>query len=121
MCFNLMCFTGRLPVFKLIPEKPIIVLRGGTGQIICETEGVSVSKLQWKKVLSSSVEQSVLDNMVTNVQGKANNLVKAILTITNAQPQDSGTYKCVLTAYGKQAHKLTGVRVDGKSVTTHHV
>ena len=118
-----MCFTGDLPdYFELIPEKAIIVLRGGTGQIICATEGVSVSKLQWKKVLSSSVEQSVPNNMVTDVQDKANNLVKAILTITNAQPgQDNGTYKCVLTAYGKQADKQIRLRVDGKSVTTHHV
>ena len=123
MCFNLMCFTGDLPdYFELIPEQPIIVLRGGTAQIICATEGVPVSKLQWKKVSSSSVEQSVPNNMVTDVQDKANNLVKAILTITNAQPgQDNGTYKCVLTAYGKQADKRIRVRVDGKSVTTYHV
>ena len=121
MCFNLMCFTGRLPDIKLIPEKPIIVLRGGTGQIICEAEGVSFSKLQWRKVLPSSVEQSVPDNMVTNVEDKADNLVKAILRITNAQPQDKGFYKCILTAFGKQAHRLTGVRVDGKYVTSHHV
>ena len=122
MCFNLMCFTGQPPDFKLIPEKSIIVLRGGTGQIICEADGVAVSKLQWKKVLPSSVEQSVPDNMVTNVDDKANNLVKAILRITDAQPgQDNGTYKCVLTAFGKQYRKLISVRVDGKSVTTHHV
>lgn len=118
MCCNLMCFTGQLPDhFKLVPEKPIIVLQGGTGQILCEAEGVSVSKLQWKrKTTSSGIEQSVPDNMVTNVVDQAENLVKAILKITNAQPQDTGEYKCLLTAYGKQDRKLTSVRVDGKFV-----
>lgn len=122
MSFNLMCFTGQLPDhFKLIPEKPIILLRGGTGEITCEAEGVSVSKLQWKKVLSQSVEQSVPDSKVTNVVDNANNLVKAILKFTNAQPQDTGDYKCALTAFGKQGRKLTSVRVDGKFMTTHYV
>lgn len=117
MCFNLMCSTGSLPShFILIPEKPIIVLQGGTGQIICETEGVSVSKLQWKKVLSPSVEQSVPENMVVNIKDNANNFVQAILKVTNAQPQDTGEYKCLLTAYGKTARKLTRIRVDGKLV-----
>ena len=105
--------------FKLIPEKPIIILQGGTGQIICEAEGVSVTKLQWKKVLPPSVEQPVPDSMVTNVIDNANNLVKAILRITNAQSQDTGDYKCALTAYGKATRKLTSIRVDGKFVTAH--
>ena len=90
------------------------MLRGGKGQIICEAEGVSVTKLQWKKVLSSSVEQAVPDSMVNDVVDNANNLIKAILKITNAQPQDTGDYKCALTAYGKSARKLTSIRVDGK-------
>ena len=117
MCFNLMCSTGSLPRhFKLIPEKPIIVLQGGTGQIICEATGTSVSKLQWKKVLSPSVEQSVPGNMVVDIKDEGNNLVKAILKVTNAQAQDTGEYKCLLTAHGKTARKLTRIRVDGKLV-----
>ena len=111
-----MSSTGSLPNhFRLIPEKPIIVLQGGTGQIICEAEGASVSKLQWKKVLSPSDEQSVPDDMVVNKK-TANNLVQAILKVTNAQPQDTGEYKCLVTAYGKSGRKLTRIRVDGKLV-----
>ena len=64
----------------MIPEKPIIVLQGGTGQVICEAEGVSVTTLQWRKF-----DQPVPNSMVTNVKGIANNLVTAILRITNAQ------------------------------------
>ena len=121
MCYNLMCFVGQLPDhFVLIPDKPITVLRGGTAQIICEAEGISATEVQWKKVLPSSLEQSVPDSMVTNAVDYANNLVRATLRITNAQPQDTGDYKCTLTAYGKAAHKLTSVRVDGKFVSTHH-
>ena len=116
-----MCFVGQLPDhFVLIPDKPITVLQGGTAQILCEAEGISVTKLQWKKVLSSSVEQSIPESMVINAVDNANNLVRATLRITNAQPQDTGDYKCTLTAYGKAARKLTSVRVDGKFVGTQH-
>lgn len=122
MCLNLTCFAGELPeYFELIPEKPIIILQGGTGQIICEAEGVAVTKLQWKKILSSTNEQPVPDSKVTNVIDNAKNLVKAILKITNAQSQDTGDYKCALTAHGKATRKLTSIRVDGKFVTAHHV
>jgi len=117
-----MCFAGELPDhFVLIPDETFItVLQGGTLQIICEAEGVSVSKLQWlKKILPSSVEQSVPDSMVKNVVDNANNFVKAILTITNTQPQDTGHYSCILTAYGRKAIKLTIIRIKGKFVTSH--
>ena len=115
--FNLMCFAGPLPdYFELIPEKPIIILEGGTGEIVCEAEGVSVTKLQWKKVLSTSVEQPVPDSMVINDKDNAKNLVRATLRIANAQKKDTGDYKCALTAYGKAARKLTSIRVDGKFV-----
>jgi len=115
-----MCFAGELPEhFVLIPDKAIIVLRGGTEQIICEAEGVSVTKLRWTKVLSSG-EQSVPDSMVTNALDNANNFVRATLRITNAQPQDGGEYKCTLTAYSRTARKQIRIRVDGKFVSTHH-
>ena len=112
-----MCFAGHLPdYFKLIPEKPIIVLQGGTEQVICEAEGASVSTLQWRKV-----DQPVFNSMVTNVKDITNNLVRATLRITNAQFEDTGYYKCVLTAFGKSSHKLTSIRVIGKFVIAHHV
>ncbi|KAJ7377513.1 hypothetical protein OS493_028496 [Desmophyllum pertusum] len=41
---------GSLPsYFELVPKKPIIVLQGKGGQITCEAEGYTVSKLTWKK------------------------------------------------------------------------
>ncbi|KAJ7377501.1 Hemicentin-1 [Desmophyllum pertusum] len=97
--------------FELVPKKPIIVLQGQGGQISCEAEGYTVSKLTWKKRTNSG-EVSVPDSMVTNVIDEADNLVKAILTITNARPEDGGDYQCVLTAFNKQYYKLTSVRVD---------
>ena len=115
-----MYFAGGLPdYFKLIPEKPIIVLQGGTGQVICEAEGASVTTLQWRKN-----DQPVANSMVTNVKDIANNLVRATLRITNAQigdTGDTGDYKCVLTAFGKSTHRAISIRVDGKFVTAHHV
>ena len=109
-----MYFIGSLPsYFELVPKKPIIVLQGKGGQITCEAEGYTVSKLTWKKRTSFG-EVSVPDSMVTNVIDQADNLVKAILTITNARPEDGGDYKCVVTAFNKQDYKLTSIRVDGK-------
>ena len=105
---------GSLPsYFELVPKKPIIVLQGKGGQITCEAEGKAVSTLTWKKRTSAG-EVSVPDSMVTNAIDEANNLVKAILTITNARPEDAGDYKCVLAAFNKQDYKLTSIRVDGK-------
>ncbi|XP_066017569.1 matrix-remodeling-associated protein 5-like [Pocillopora verrucosa] len=104
---------GKLPDIILDPPRPIIVQQGQTGTITCQARGWSVSKLAWKK-RSDSVDKTVPDSKVTNVIDKSENLVKATLTFTNAQRQDSGEYKCVLTAFNKQNYKLANIRVDGK-------
>ena len=117
MFCNLLFITGALPdYFELIPKAPIIVLRGGDAQITCETEGVTVSTLQWKKGTGSE-EVNVPDSWVTNEKDMVKNLVRAILKITNAQQdQHGGSYKCLLTAYGNQDNLQTSIRVDGKFV-----
>ncbi|XP_078371760.1 hemicentin-2-like [Oculina patagonica] len=110
--------SGQLPKhFQLVPNIALILLRGGDGQILCEAKGVTVSKLQWKKITASG-EKNVPDSKVTNTVDKKENLVKAILNITNAQPEDAGDYKCVLTAYSKTDHRLTSVRVDDPTPPT---
>ena len=105
--------TGKLPDIVLDPPRPIIIQQGQTGKITCQAFGWSVSKLAWKK-RSNSGDKTVPDSKVTNVVDKSENLVKATLTFTNAQSQDSGEYKCVLTAFNKQDYKLANIRVDGK-------
>ncbi|XP_078371752.1 hemicentin-1-like isoform X1 [Oculina patagonica] len=108
--------SGALPKhFQLVPNIALILLRGGDGQILCEAQGTTVSKLQWKKITASG-EENVPDSKVTNAVDTTKNLVKAILKITNAQTQDAGEYKCVLTAYSKTDHRLISIRVDGKFV-----
>lgn len=110
----MLCYlTGKLPDIILDPPRPIIIQQGQTGKITCQALGWSVSKLAWKKRTQSG-DQNVPDSKVTNVVDKSENLVKATLTFTNAQPQDSGEYKCVLTAFSKQDYKLANIRVDGK-------
>ena len=110
----MLCYlTGKLPDIILDPPRPIIIQQGQTGKITCQALGWSVSKLAWKKRTDSG-DQNVPDSIVTNVVDKSENLVKATLTFTNAQPQDSGVYKCVLTAFNKQDYKLANIRVDGK-------
>ena len=109
-------FTAPLSDIILDPPRPIIVQQGQTGKITCQAMGWSVSKLAWKK-RSNSGDQTVPDSKVTNAIDKSENLVKATLTFTNAQRQDSGEYKCVLTAFNKQDYKLANIRVDGKLLT----
>ena len=102
-----------MPDIILDPPRPILIQQGQTGKITCQTVGWSVSKLTWKK-RSDSGDQTVPVSKVTNDVDKNKNIVKATLTITNAQPQDSGEYKCVLTAYNKEDYKLANIRVDGR-------
>ena len=110
----MLCYlTGKLPDIILDPPRPIIVQQGQTGTITCQARGWSVSKLAWKK-RSDSDDKPVPDSKVTNVIDKSENLVKATLNFINAQLQDSGEYKCVLTAFNKQNYKLANIRVDGK-------
>lgn len=80
--------------------------------MICESEGVSITKLKWKRQTNKG-DVSVPDNKVTIVRDWANNRVSATLRITNAQPQDSGVYKCVLMAFDKTDYKLTRILVKG--------
>lgn len=103
---------GKLPDITLDPPRPIVVQQGQTGKVTCQTVGWSVSKLLWKK-RSNSGDQTVPDSKVVHVLDKTENMVKAVLTITNAQTQDSGEYKCVLTAFSKQDYKIANIRVDG--------
>lgn len=98
--------------FVLRPTTQISVQRGREAKVICESEGVSVTKLQWKRQTTKG-DVSVPDNMVTVVKDRSNNRVRATLTITNAQPQDGGVYKCVLMVFDKTDYKQTTVLVKG--------
>jgi len=73
---------------------------------------VSVTKLKWKRQTTKG-DVSVPDNMVTFDKDSSNNRVTATLTITNAQPQDGGVYKCVLMVFDKTDYKQTTILVKG--------
>lgn len=98
--------------FVLIPTIPIIVRQGQEAKVTCESEGVSVTKLKWKRQTTKG-DVSVQDNMVTVDKGRSNNRVRATLTITNAQQKDGGVYKCVLMVFNKTDYKQTIILVKG--------
>jgi len=98
--------------FVLIPTTPVIVPQGREAKVICESEGVSVTKLKWKKQTTKG-DVTVPDKMVAVVKDRPNNRVRATLTITNAQPQDGGVYKCVLMVFDKTDYKQTTILVKG--------
>ena len=109
----MLCLTAESPDhFKIRPGKPVTVLQGQKANVRCESEGVTTTKLQWKKKTNSG-EVPVPDSMVTVVKDRSTNRVRAILKITNAQMQDDGLYKCVLTAFGKRDHKWIRIIVKG--------
>ena len=78
----------------------------------CESEGVSVTKLKWKRQTAEG-DVSVKDNMVTVDKGRSNNRIRVTLTIGNVQPKDGGVYKCVLMVFNKTDYKQTTILVKG--------
>ena len=95
----------------LKPEKPVNVLKGQDVNVTCESEGVSVTKLQWKKQTDSG-DVSVPEDIVTIIKDRSANRVRAILRITNVRVEDGGVYKCVLRAFQKTGHRFTRIEVD---------
>ncbi|XP_022797152.1 hemicentin-1-like isoform X1 [Stylophora pistillata] len=104
---------ARLPdYFELEPANPIKVSTGGSTNVTCESEGVSVTQLQWKKGDISNGGASVQDRMVSIVKDKSTNRVQAVLRITNAQMEDSGVYQCVLRVFEKTNMKSVEITVS---------
>ena len=102
-------FKAVLPgYFVLKPKKPIRVQQGQEADVECEAEGVKATNLQWRKQTGLG-DVPIPNSMVNIVKDRSTNRVRAILKISNAQKKDSGSYKCVLTFYGKTLHKLTRV------------
>ena len=96
-----------------MPSTPLNVLKGQDTEVKCESEGVKTIELQWKKQTSSE-EVLVPDSMVTVVKDRSTNRVRSILKITNAQKEDDGFYKCVVTVNGITDFKQTRIIVHGK-------
>ena len=106
-------FTASLPEFFVLrPGKPIIVLKGQNAKVKCESESVTTTKLQWKKQTNSG-EGPIPDSMVTIVKDRSTNRVRAILKITNAQKEEGGFYKCVVTVGDLTDYKRTRIIVKG--------
>lgn len=103
---------AKLPdYFVLKPEKPVIVPKGQDVNVTCESEGVSVTKLQWKKQTNSG-DVSVSEDFVTIIKDRFTNKVRAILRITNVGVEDGGVYKCVLKVFEKTGYRFTRIVVD---------
>lgn len=98
--------------FRLRPRRSVTVLQGKEVKVKCESKGFSVTKLQWKKQTITG-DVPVPDNMVTFVRDNSTNAMKAILKIPNANIEDAGLYKCVLTAFGETDFKRIKITVKG--------
>ena len=91
---------------------PIIVPKGGSTIVTCESEGVSEIQLQRSKGDVSNGSASIQDRMVSIVKDWSTNRVQAILRITNAQMEDSGVYQCVLRIFEKTSLKSVEITVS---------
>ena len=91
-------------------------MQGQSGEVTCECEGATVCKLKWEKQEDDGeLYAAVPESRVTVNRNLSANRVQAILNITNAQPEDSGTYKCnVSVEPNKSDFKLIVIRVKGK-------
>lgn len=86
-------------------------MKGQDVNITCESEGVQITKLQWKKQTDSG-EVSVPEDIVTIIKDRSTNRVRAVLNITNAKVEDAGVYKCVLRVFEKTAYRFTRIKID---------
>lgn len=91
-------------------------MQGQSGEVTCECEGATVCKLKWEKQEDDGESYAAVpESRVTVNRNLSANRVQAILNITNAQPEDSGTYKCnVSVEPNKSDFKLIVIRVKGK-------
>lgn len=96
----------------LKPSKPIVVPEGHDTNVTCESEGASVTELQWKKGDVNNGGETISDRMVSIVKDRSTNRVSAILRITNAQMEDSGVYQCVLRVFEKTSVKIIEITVS---------
>ena len=87
-------------------------MQGQEAKVKCDSVGISAAKVQWKKQTNAG-DVAVPESTVTIVKDKSTNRTRAILEVKFAQKQDSGVYKCVLTAFGKSDFKLTTITVKG--------
>lgn len=92
------------------------MLQGQSGEVTCECGGATVCKLKWEKQEDDGESYAAVpESQVTVNRNLSTNRVQTILNITNAQSEDSGTYKCtVLVEPNKSDFKLIVIRVQGK-------
>ena len=108
--------------FELIPEKPIYVLQGQSGEVSCEIKGPLDSTLKWEKQQDDKSYAAVRNSqvMISNII-KDTKYVRAVLNITNAQLAETGTYKCTVSVPpNKSDYKLTKITVKGMFVLYYH-
>ena len=107
--------SAQLPkLFGLVPDKAsIIIMQGHSQSIICQalSEGFPFI-LTWERETSPGSYVSVNSSMVKRDQ--SNQMVRAILTVTNAKLSDSGIYKCTVAVKHLSNIRLTSVQVKGK-------
>ena len=101
--------------FGLVPNKPLIMMQGQSQSIICQAlfEGFPFT-LTWEKQTTPESYVSVDPSMVKRDQSYQ--MVRAILTVTNAKLSDSGIYKCKVTVKHMSTFRLTSVQVKGKLI-----
>ena len=107
-------FAAQLPShFVLKPNKSIIVLKGQSGEVTCEAENPSVSKLKWEKEQDDKSYAAVPNSQVNTF--KDANYVRVTLKITNAQFADTGIYKCTVSVPPDKSH-YKRIKIDVKGM-----
>ena len=102
--------------FELVPNKALIIITQGQNQsIICQAwQEVFPFDLTWEKNASAGSYVSVDPSIVKRDQSYR--MVRAILTIANAELSDGGIYKCTVSVKHISTFRLTSVQVKGKLI-----
>lgn len=120
MIFNILCtfciITVGKPVITKHPADTILKVCEGCEQVVlvCEIESDGVICTEWKR------ENQPVRNKNIILQSNDNSVITSQLIITNAHPNDSGKYHCVVKNHWREiVSQAAQVTVKSKKIYIH--
>ncbi|XP_031637930.1 serine protease filzig-like [Contarinia nasturtii] len=84
------------------------IVQGSNFSLDCEASGYPYPKITWRKTNEGSLG--------SNVQQIGNSLM-----ISNAQPENHGTYQCIATSNKKTADRSTVIHIEPRTITDRNI
>lgn len=101
----------RLPKLTVTPKPQQILSVGDSINFTCSS---AEGNLKWYREEKRNKFKVVPNSAIFKPQPSKDSGSTSVLMVKNAQPSDSGLYKCVLRYRGKESFELASVKVFGK-------